>query len=490
MQSSQFHIILTDLFSYVRGKLHMVIPVKPITASAIDNPSLDGIIPSLQDAEKIFKHVLDTKKYNQEEVFSDYERLVRNQNELYALFDNHIVAGKKKDMDHDKVEKSLELENNIADIYGKYSEDIKQAGGTGGNKLRMYKICNEKAECILYGAINKDDEAGQIIASKMEGSGVELKNHLNGDAPENLVHTRHNLVMNTEDEKGKKDRHVEKRPFTKPKFAKDYEKLLEEQKNNSLVFVEATLVDTFGPKNFRKYIDGLVENNVMIAYAAPTDNAHMKEGKRGAQLYAAKHAHIVSLNAEEAIKFAHKDHDKFKDHEVKNNDDEHFKNSRKLIQQWIQTIGKTGYDLKENDQDEKKSFAKKILEDKKINDKIVIVTNGTSGSFAITKDTIMHVPSVEIERFRSSIGAGDAFTGAAVAKLTESGKLNLGDVNIYNALKLGAVMSAAVVENYGAQLTDELAEKAMAKHENVRRLPAGCTVKTISEKEEYLGVVA
>ncbi|MGI8419736.1 MAG: carbohydrate kinase family protein [Candidatus Levyibacteriota bacterium] len=73
----------------------------------------------------------------------------------------------------------------------------------------------------------------------------------------------------------------------------------------------------------------------------------------------------------------------------------------------------------------------------------LIVTDGPSGAYGANKDTMMHVGIIPAE-VKSTLGAGDAFNGAAVHRLFET------DGDIEQSLLWGTASGAFAVEQIGA----------------------------------------
>jgi len=76
--------------------------------------------------------------------------------------------------------------------------------------------------------------------------------------------------------------------------------------------------------------------------------------------------------------------------------------------------------------------------------RIIIVTDGSAGAYAITKDTLFYIPSIPVP-ITNTLGAGDAF-GSTFFGLLLAGK------SIVQALEGAALNASSVIQHYGAQL--------------------------------------
>lgn len=86
---------------------------------------------------------------------------------------------------------------------------------------------------------------------------------------------------------------------------------------------------------------------------------------------------------------------------------------------------------------------------------IVVITNGRNGVYVATHNELLFHPSLNIDVI-NSVGAGDAFGSTFVASLRTG-------YNIEDALRLGIINSASVLQSIGAktglQTTDKLVEQ-------------------------------
>jgi len=110
------------------------------------------------------------------------------------------------------------------------------------------------------------------------------------------------------------------------------------------------------------------------------------------------------------------------------------------------------------------SFSKEKLDDekfliaelKKIGGKIIVITDGVNGAWAMQEEKIFFVPAIKVKACDST-GAGDAFCGAFWGAYLKGEK-------IAECLKWGIINGGSVVQFYGGQrgllAEAELKEKA------------------------------
>jgi sugar/nucleoside kinase (ribokinase family) len=105
-----------------------------------------------------------------------------------------------------------------------------------------------------------------------------------------------------------------------------------------------------------------------------------------------------------------------------------------------------------------------IAELKKIGGKIIVITDGVNGAWAMQKEKIFFVPAIKVKAYDST-GAGDAFSGAFWGAYLKGEK-------IAECLKWGIINGGSVVQFYGGQrgLLAEAELKAKAQKIEVKEI--------------------
>jgi len=101
-----------------------------------------------------------------------------------------------------------------------------------------------------------------------------------------------------------------------------------------------------------------------------------------------------------------------------------------------------------------------IAELKKIGGKIIVITDGVNGAWAMQEEKIWFVPAIKVKAYDST-GAGDAFSGAFWGAYLKGEK-------IAECLKWGIINGGSVVQFYGGQrglLNEEYLRKEAQKIE-------------------------
>ena len=92
---------------------------------------------------------------------------------------------------------------------------------------------------------------------------------------------------------------------------------------------------------------------------------------------------------------------------------------------------------------EKLNLKKNLKEKIKLLHTILVVTDGKNGSFAYTEGEVYYQEAAKAEKIVDTTGAGDAFTGAFLAKYKET-------TNIQKAIEAGSIHAAGILSKVGA----------------------------------------
>lgn len=406
------------------------------TAVAFDTPTIDYIIPS----ERVLDGIMKNKSISVDirtAISTAYEDLNTYLKEI------GYQPGDKKDVSPDYQDKLLGLMERANEAFGAIDFSLRQRGGTGANKLVNFTALSD-ASGILVGCVSGSTSGNsKYIIEGLKSHNIHLE-----QSNFRIKSTRKSLIMTP---KGSHDRAAATFTYNPPAIYKDQVFLLDQAAKADGVFIESALINMIGDNEFQKkdnfyaLLDYCKSNGVDIHFSYPTkQNLAQNADYMRAFDKAAEYANTISVNEKEAVYATGKPDfkgsiylgDNFKfDGNTSSIPDENLKNAVETMQ----------------------SRLKKHPNAANGKPKVVFITVGEAGSFAITADKINFREAKKNIQVENTIGAGDAFAGSAIAEyVKQTHKKETITLDTDKMLKSGNNVAAMVIQQTGAQMPKDV----------------------------------
>ena|GEM_PF-3764063 len=404
--------------------------LKDYIVTAFDTPMIDYIFPS----ERVINELIKQGGKNAKKIEEQWNKINEFAN------DNGYKAGDKISMSGDLEGKLLTILNEANEIFKELGLDLRERGGTGANKLNTFVPLNN-CKAVLVGCVGPNTVNSKFVTDGLEKNQVKLSN-----SGKTLLSTRKGLIVTL---KNKSDRTVFSFSYNAPSIYQDLDFLKSQIDRSNGVFIESALINMAGSNDagrkssFSEVLEYCKEKGVDIFFSPPTkQELANKKNFQAVFNKAFRYANTVAMNEKEAI-WATADPG-FKG-DVNLPDDFNF-----------------GGGIDEVPDEKLKSALKAIhakvkAEPQSANGKpkVVFVSVGKAGSFAITENQIIFKEAKKVIQVENTIGAGDAFAAGATAKYVQ--QINSGEeLNLEEMLITGNNIAAAVVQQKGAQLSSKV----------------------------------